>query len=168
MHVNVKLSKMVPSLKDKNNEIPILQGFCETKRYMTLFDIGTGGGCPDQDKRRKWERRLFGPVYDGFDSQRPRYGNLNLMAHLKGDKAATYYGKSYFVLKKHVRKRCTMTSCDSHRPEAELGTLSHCAHVLCHVVDMCDLAKRPLLIKKIHRLATYDGKKSLPTTDTEL
>ena len=41
-------------------------------------------------------------------------------------------GKSYFILKDHVRKRCTVTSRDSFVSEAVLGTLDHCAHVLLH------------------------------------
>ena len=44
LHINIDPNKMVPSLSDKGKSISILQGFCESGRCMTLFDIGTGGG----------------------------------------------------------------------------------------------------------------------------
>ena len=69
-HINVKLDKRVPSLGDRSTQVPIVQGFCDAGRYLTLFDVGTGGGCTHLDSRRGWERRMFGPVFDGFDKQR--------------------------------------------------------------------------------------------------
>lgn len=169
MHVNVKLHKKVPSLVDKKTKISILQGFCEAGRYMTLFDIGTGGGCTNLDARRAWERRMFGTVYDGSDTQRPRYGNLNLMAHLKGDKTAGHYGKSYLILKKHVRKRCTMTSCDSSNANAVLGTLRHSAHVLLHTVELCGSARRrKKFLQQLDQLLKWDGTKKFHAVKVEL
>ena len=169
LNVNVMLHKKVPSLTDKETRISVLQGFCEAGRYMTLFDIGDGGGCTNLDKRRGWERRIFGTAYDGFDTQRPRYGNLNLMERRKGDKAASSYGKSYFILKDHVRRRCTMTSCDSCNDNAVLGTLDHSAHVLLHSVELCGSAHgRKKFLHQLDRLVNWDGTKSLPGAKVEL
>lgn len=169
LHINIKLHKMVTSLSDKSVKISILEGFCESGRYMTLFDIGTGGGCTDLETRRGWERRMFGPVYDGSDTERPRYGNLNLMAHIKGDKAAGHYGKSYLLLKKHVRRRCTVTSRDSSNPNAVLGTLDHSAHVLLHAVGLCGSAlQQQNFLRQLDQLVKWDGTKSFPKVDVEL
>ena len=141
--MNVKLDKMVPRYGDSSKtQIPIVQGYCEQGRYMTLFDIGTGGGSTNMDARRGWERRLFGTRYDGCDQQRPRYGNLNLMTKVRGDVNACWYGQSYLVLKKNVRARCTMTSRDSCYNDAVLGTLQHPAHVLKHTVQLCRTPKK--------------------------
>ena len=167
LHVNVELNKKVPSLADKSKMICIAQGYCEAERYMTLFDIGTGGGCTDLDTRRGWERRMFGPIYDGFDAQRPRYGNINLMAKLRGDKVASHYGKSYLVMKDHVRKRCTVTSRDSSRPKAVLGTLKHFAHVLMDTVEQCG-SKRRRFLRLLHKLVHWSGEKVFPNIGMDL
>lgn len=169
LHVNVKLDKKVPSLTDKTKQIFIVQGYCEAGRYMTLFDIGTGGGCTHLDSRRGWERRMFGTIYDGCDTQRPRYGNVNLMAMMKGDKAAAHYGKSYLVLKDHVRKRCTVTSRDSSSADAVLGTLGQCAHVLMDTVGQCGAKrKRKRFLQLLHQLVHWDGATDFPTIDMDL
>ena len=115
----------------------MLESYCEVGRYLTLFDIGISGVGAGLDERRGFERRLFDKAYDDKDKERPRYGSLNLMTYVKGTGKASRYGKSYIIPNKHVRKRCTMTSCDTSRPEAVLGTLDCCAHVLLHAVELC-------------------------------
>jgi len=96
MHVNVKLNKMVPRLSDQK-PITILESFCHVGRYLTMFDVGHSGVGTDADTRRGFERRFFFGAYEGHDKDRPRYGNLNLLAHLKGDKKSARYGQSYLV-----------------------------------------------------------------------
>ena len=170
LHINFDPRKMVTSLSDKGKSISILQGFCESGRYMTLFDIGTGGGCTDLKKRRGWERRMFGPVYDGFDTERPRYGNLNLMAHITGDKESSDYGKSYLLLKKRVRERCTVTSCDSCNENAVLGTLDHSAHVLLDAVQHVPTrwGRRKKFLRQLDQLVKWGDTESFPKVDAKL
>ena len=157
LHINVDLDKKVERLNDKKTKITILQSFCETGSYLTLFEVGTGAGDTNLSNRRKYEQRMFGNVYDGFDEQRPRYGNLNIMAHIKGDREARDYGKSFLILKNHVRRRCTITSCDSINDCAVLGTLSHCAHVLYdHVLNT---KNKKAFLEQVHCLA---HKKTFP------
>ena len=89
------------------------------------------------------------------DILRPKYGNVNVLAHLKGDRKAAQYGKSYLVLRPGVRARCTITSADSSRPHAVLGTLQHCAHVLYKMLEVCpDDARRRHLVETFLTLAT--------------
>ena len=137
LNVNVKLDRMVTSTLDSKKQITMLQSYCEVGRYLTLFDIGISGVGASLDDRRGFERRIFGTAYDGLDHERPRYGSLNLMTYMKGTGKASRYGKSYIILNEHARKRCTITSCDTSRPEAVLGTLDCCAHVLLHAVELC-------------------------------
>lgn len=94
----------------------------------------------------------FGDAYDEFDADRPKYGNVNYLAHVRGDARAAQYGSSYMVLRKHVRDRCTITSKDSCHDDAKLGTLEHCAHVLLHKVEMCSEGTRSGFIKVLHHL----------------
>ena len=173
IHINVKLHKKVTSLRDGRTKISVLQGYCESGKYLTLFDIGTGGGSTNLDKRREWERRIFDTAYDGFDKQRPRYGNVNVLAHDKGDKEAARYGQSMLVLKEHVRRRCTVTSRDSSKEDAVLGTLDHFAHVLLHAVELCDSAEPPVpratFLQQLDQLAKYeDGTITFPEKKVHL
>ena len=52
----------------------LLELYCDDAegRYRTLFETGTGGGSLDLDRRRGWERRIFGDAYDGHDAARPK------------------------------------------------------------------------------------------------
>ena len=97
---------------------------------------------------------MFGDAYDGLDADRPKYGNVNFLDHVRGDARAAQYGSSYMVLRKHVRDRCTITSKDSCYADGQLGTLQYCAHVLLHKVQMCNERTRGGLIKVLYYLGT--------------
>ena len=62
---------------------------------------------------------------------------LRRFACVQGDVRAAQYGKSYLLMRPETRARCTITSRDSCRDDAVLGTLDHCAHVLLHVLQRC-------------------------------
>ena len=56
---------------------------------------------------------------------------MNFTNDPKGIQCAKGYGKSYFLLKNHVRPRCTVTFCDSFGcGQADFGTFMNCSHVL--------------------------------------
>ena len=122
-------------------------------KYKTMFETGTGGGSLNHDARRGWERRMYGDAYDGHDRERPKYGNVNFLAHAQGDKAAAQYGASYMLMNPEVRARCTISSLDSSNPEARLGTLDHCAHVLLHKIELCPAGKRGDLVDVLFQLS---------------
>ena len=135
---------------------PLLQLLCDDAqgRYRNLFETNTGGGSTNKNARRGWETRMFGDAYDGFDTDRPKYGNVNFLTHVRGDARAAQYGSSYMTFRKNVRHRCTITSKDSCNPDAKLGTLEHCAHVLLHKVQMCNEGTQSGFIKVLHHLGT--------------
>lgn len=99
--------------------------------YRNQFETGFSSGCKSLSSRRAWEQRMFGTNYDdvaNFD--RVKYGVINLFSHPNGVHCATPYGKSYFLLKKHMRERCTFTSCDSSNHGALVGTCEYFLHIL--------------------------------------
>ena len=56
---------------------------------------------------------------------------MNFTNDSKGINCAKGYGKSYFILKNHVRPRCTFTHCDSFGcNDTDFGTFMNCSHVL--------------------------------------
>jgi len=84
------------------------------------------------NKRKAWEQRMFGDIYDKplLDSERPKYGNLNITYDPSGTKGASHYGNSFLILSRSVRHRVTITNGDSSRKDSVVGTLSSCCHVL--------------------------------------
>ena len=69
------------------------------------------------------------------DVERVKYGVINFTNDPKGVNCALGYGQSYFLLKNHVRSRCTMTDKDSSSADAAIGTFKYCFHVLNKMTD---------------------------------
>ncbi len=57
------------------------------------------------------------------DFERVKYGVINFTNDPKGVQCAKSYGPSYFLLKSHVRDRCTFTDKDSSGADASIATL---------------------------------------------
>jgi len=57
------------------------------------------------------------------DFERVKYGVINFTNDPKGVSCAKGYGPSYFLLKSHVRDRCTFTDKDSSGSDASISTL---------------------------------------------
>eukprot|EP01125_Pyxidicula_operculata_P019023 TRINITY_DN6857_c0_g1_i2.p1 TRINITY_DN6857_c0_g1~~TRINITY_DN6857_c0_g1_i2.p1 ORF type:complete len:530 (-),score=60.10 TRINITY_DN6857_c0_g1_i2:36-1625(-) len=106
-------------------------------KYLNQFDTGITGGSEKLDARRKWEQNMFGRIYNDTrnDSERPKYGTLNICNAVYGFKGVRHYGASHFILRNDVRLRCTVTSGDSsdEKSAKEAGTLDYCCHVLAQV-----------------------------------
>jgi len=102
------------------------------KKYRNMFEVeDSGRGCTDHDRRKGWERRMFGKTYDHVQNhERPKYGCLNLTGDPNGVPKATQYGASYLVLKNTVRWRCTLTARDSAKESAEVATFRQFAKFL--------------------------------------
>jgi serine/threonine protein kinase len=149
---------------------PLLQLYVDdtSGRYKTLFETGIGGGSLNLDARRAWERRMYGTTYDGHDTDRPKYGNVNFLARVTGDTSAAQYGKSYLLLNREVRARCTITSLDSSRDDAQLGTLEHCAHVLLHKIKKCPSGKRQDLVTVLCQLSKAAEPEAMKAIETSL
>jgi hypothetical protein len=67
--------------------------------------------------------------------ERVKYGTMNFTNDPKGVNACAGYGQSYFLLKSHVRDRCTITDMDSASPGATIGTFRFIFHVLLKLSD---------------------------------
>ena len=67
--------------------------------------------------------------------ERVKYGTINFTNDPKGVGVCAGYGKSYFLLKPHVRSRCTVTDMDSSSPSAAIGTFQFCFHVFNKLPD---------------------------------
>lgn len=91
-------------------------------QFETLLSSGSVSAYPG-GARDLWEKKLFGGAYQlegTTNSQRPKYGALNLMLHPDGP--APRFGSCYFLLSPKVSHRCTYTYLDSHQDPKEKGT----------------------------------------------
>ena len=57
--------------------------------------------------------------FDASHHERVKYGAVNITNDPKGIVSAKAYGKSYLVLKDHVKPRCTMTFHNSSGADGE-------------------------------------------------
>jgi len=151
----------------------LLQILCEEPRdpgpdgrMINLFELhdrfpgSRGGGSDNETARKGWERRMYGDTFEGKNFERPKYGNLNLLANLGGDARSRQYGKSYLVLKPGLWDRCTITSRDSSSSSAKLGNLGHCAHVLLDQLhEVASSAKRRNFVKSLLALSRGEDPK---------
>lgn len=73
---------------------------------------------------------MFDKLYDKAEKhERVKYGTINISNDPNGVRACYSYGNSYFVLKKEVRQRCTLTDQDScsYRNIGTLGSATRCS-----------------------------------------
>lgn len=91
-------------------------------QFETLLSNGSVSAYPGGE-RDLWEKDLFGGAYQKegtTNSQRPKYGALDLMLHPDGP--APRFGSCYFLLSPKVSYRSTYTYLDSHQNPKEKGT----------------------------------------------
>lgn len=124
------------------NPAKVLNFFVNDTNYRNQFETGTSGGCLDRKARIKWEDRIFNNIYNkASDTDRVKYGVLNIVNDPFGVYSCSHYGDSYLVLNNEtVRLRTTFASGDSCNP-IELATCENYCHVLNTFSDkeLCDL-----------------------------
>ncbi|MGG3280122.1 DUF3626 domain-containing protein [Paenibacillus solani] len=111
-----------PNANNKSVAESLLQQGLYKSQFETQISNGSVSAYPG-GARDLWEKKLFCGAYqlDGVtDSQRPKYGALNLMLHPDGP--APRFGSCYFLLEPKVSYRCTYTYLDSHQDPKEKGT----------------------------------------------
>ena len=69
------------------------------------------------------------------DFERVKYGVINFTNDPKGVGACVGYGQSYFLLKEHVRQRCTFTGMDSSNASSSIATFKYCFKILNKLTD---------------------------------
>lgn len=111
-----------PGLDMKTVAEGLLEQGIYKNQFETLISNGSVSAYPG-GARDMWEKRIFGGAYQlegSIDSQRPKYGALDLMLHPDGP--APRFGSCYFLLSPRVSYRCTYTYLDSHQEPMEKGT----------------------------------------------
>lgn len=109
-----------PNLKSVSESL--LESGIYKSQFETLLSNGSVSAHPG-GARDQWEGRLFGGAYShaqSDNSQRPKYGALDLMGHPDGP--SPRFGSCYFLLRPAVSRRCTFTYLDSHRDPEQKGT----------------------------------------------
>ncbi|MGG1599273.1 DUF3626 domain-containing protein [Paenibacillus naphthalenovorans] len=104
----------------------VAQALLEQGIYKSQFETQISNGSVSAypgGARDLWEKKMFGGAYQSAgvtNSQRPKYGALNVMLHPDGP--APRFGSCYFLLSPKVSCRCTYTYLDSHQDPKEKGT----------------------------------------------
>jgi len=147
----------------------VAEGLLKSGVYKNQFETGLSSGSPSAypgGERDLWENRLFGGSYqvaDALDSDRPKYGALQVMSHPDGP--APRFGSCYFLLHPAVAGRSTFTFGGSHEQQApeRTGTLDLLDPVMAPLLDQLeqgrgafgvdDLTVPALLEQLRHRLA---------------
>ncbi|TNJ67867.1 DUF3626 domain-containing protein [Paenibacillus hemerocallicola] len=111
----------VPATMNSVAEALLEHGIYKSQ-FETLLSNGSVSAYPGGE-RDLWEKGIFGGAYhrkDSTDSQRPKYGALDLMLYPDGP--APRFGSCYFLLAPEVSRRCTFTYSDSHQDPKDKGT----------------------------------------------
>jgi hypothetical protein len=94
-------------LETRNRTEEVLFGYSDRKNH-------TGGKPGIFDRLKKFGNYIDNPEF--APSMRPKYGALNFTNHQFG--AAPTWGRSFMVLKEHVKHNCTFTDFDSFKYES--------------------------------------------------
>ena len=108
------------------------QFYTQDTHYRNCFEV-TKRNNPG---RVQWEDRMFdNKLHNASFYERVKYGTMNFTNDPRGVNACLGYGQSYFLLKSHVRDRCTITDMDSASSSATIGTFRFIFHVLVKLSD---------------------------------
>lgn len=108
------------------------QYFTNDTHYRNCFEVAKR----NVPSRVQWEDRMFDNKHHRASFfERVKYGTMNFTNDPKGVNACVGYGQSYFLLKPHVRDRCTITDMDSASPSATIGTFRFVFHVMMKLSD---------------------------------
>jgi hypothetical protein len=113
-----------------------MQFFVKDTHYRNQFETKKSSGSLSSSSRISWEDRMFDHKHHSATPfERVKYGTINFTNDPKGVRACVGYGQSYFLLKPHVRNRCTVTDMDSSSPSATIATFQFCYHLLNKLPD---------------------------------
>lgn len=140
-------------------------------QFETLLSNGSVSAYPGGE-RDLWEKRMFGGAYQiegSTNSERPKYGALNLMLHPDGP--APRFGSCYFLLSPEVSHRCTYTYLDSHQDPMEKGTYEEFDDILAALMKDAftrdfAIGEKNLTPRKLidHMLVNLEGRSSDPSS----
>lgn len=98
---------------------------CDDSEYRNQFETGTSGGALSKESRIQWERTLFNRIYDKSEnSEKVKYGALNITCDPVGVVSAYGYGDSYLKLNNEIKSRTTFIHGDSSKQDLHIVTFS--------------------------------------------
>ncbi|MFD2117563.1 DUF3626 domain-containing protein [Paenibacillus yanchengensis] len=112
-----------PLDRERNVAQALLQDGVYKSQFETKISNGSVSAYPG-GVRDLWEKSLFGGAYHTeyiIESERPKYGALDIMAHSDGP--SPRFGSCYFLLAPAVSHRCTYTYGGSQDDPLEKGTI---------------------------------------------
>ena len=110
--------------------------FVKDTHYRNQFETRMSSGSLSECSRTNWEDRMFDRKHSAATPfERVKYGTINFTNDPHGVRCCSGYGQSYFLLKSHVRNRCTVTDMDSSSSTAAIGTFQFCYHILNKLSD---------------------------------
>ena len=131
----VNYVKSVPVIIHVNLD-KTLKYFVNDIYYKNLFETRTTGGSNWLDGRIDWENQLFNNIYhDAENSERVKYGTLNITNNTAGVNCCKGYGDSYLILKEHVKDRITFIYGDSSKKDLHICTFKHFNSILLFIED---------------------------------
>lgn len=110
--------------------------YVKDTHYRSQFETAKSSGSLSSSSRISWEDRMFDNLHHNAKPfERVKYGTMNFTNDPHGVAVCSSYGQSYFLLKEHVRNRCTMTDMDSSSPSSTICTFKFCYHLLNKLSD---------------------------------
>jgi len=119
-----------PDRRDRNGTT-VAAGLVATGQYLpqSITGISNGGrSAVLGGDRPRWERSLFGPVYDSEAALGPVYGALDVTCDPHG--GSPRFGSSFAVLTDDCFDRATFCVGDSHLGPADVGTAREMTSIL--------------------------------------
>lgn len=113
-----------------------MEFFVKDTNYRNQFETGKTSGSNNLVMRKGWETRMFTQKYDSSPPvEKVKYGTVNFTNDRRGVNSCSSYGRSYMLLKKEARDRCTLTDVDSSNTNSLIGTFKFCYHIINKLTD---------------------------------
>ena len=125
------VTTMVP-LNTKYGDIKnIFDIFIENPKLKNVFKILNTNH--NLDFRKEVEDLLFFKMYKNCNNkERPKYGSINIIENIGGDKLCVMYGDICLKYKDNIKQRVTFTFGDSFGKMLYICTYEHLDHLLYH------------------------------------
>lgn len=166
LRTNTRLTLNFHPDRRANNGSTVAAGLASTGMYLpqSLTGISNGGRTAVLGgDRPRWERSLFGPVYDSERVTSPVYGALDVTCDPHG--GSPRFGSSFIVLNDSCYDRATFCVGDSHVGPRDVGAAGHMTSILAGLFEQAaqgNALDRPLSLAGLQDMITGLGKAAIP------
>jgi hypothetical protein len=124
---------MIPIKTTKSNPPKnIFEIFIENPKLKNIFEINYNVDSYIQT-RKQVEDLLFAKAYKDCDEKlRPKYGSINILPNIEGDKNCLAYGQICLKYKDNIKDKTTFTFGDSFSKMMYICTYNYLEHILYH------------------------------------